>query len=454
MTSAGGSAARAWIERCAGVLAHVTSLPDGRLDAGARFARYAAASGFRVWQILPTGPVDRYGSPYLPDSAFAGNADLLGAADGAAAADRGHSFAAEHADWLPDYALFRALRLEHGGLPWYEWPARLRDRAPAALEAARARLAPVIADIAREQHAFDRTWRAFKADLNAQGLKLFGDVPLFLAHDSADAWTHRELFQLDANGLCEAYMGVPPDAFSATGQDWGCPPYRWEAMRAEGFRWWTRRFAVQARRFDLIRIDHFRGLAAYWRIPRGAMATEGAWTPGPGRAALDALGGVLGDVRLVAEDLGYITDDVVALRKALGLPGMRVLQFAFDSGPDNPHLPQHHGPDCVVYTGTHDNDTTLGWWRHLDEPLRNAVRHYLGQSDPRMPEALVECAWASPAPLAVVPLQDLMGLGSEARMNTPGTERGNWRWRFDWPQLPEASKTRETLLRYRRLPET
>lgn len=442
-----------WIERCAGVLLHPGSLPGGLIDDHAmRFADLLGAAGVRVWQILPVGNPDRYGSPYQPDSAFAGNAALFPPSPAPGAAEVA-AYVEENADWLPDYALFVALEARHAGLEWFHWPVPLRDREPRALASARAELAGDIALIQATQCGFERDWTRFKRGLNERGLLLFGDVPLFLAHHSADAWIERELFEIGSDGRCEAFMGVPPDAFAADGQWWGYPPFRWDAMARQGYRWWARRFAVQSRRFDLVRIDHFRGLAAFWRIPREARtAREGAWAAGPGVAALQALRPQLRGARLVAEDLGYITPDVVQLRQGQGIPGMRVLQFAFDGDPANPHLPQHHEADSVCYTGTHDNDTTLGWWRTLDEPSRDHLRRCLGSAEPRMPQALVDLAWASPAPLSIVPLQDLLGLGSEARMNHPGTVGNNWRWRFAWSQLGEdfAPRLRRQLAAHQR----
>jgi len=267
-------------------------------------------------------------------------------------------------------------------------------------------------------------------------------------------WSQRELFECDVDGALTAEAGVPPDAFSASGQLWHTPPYRWDAMAATGFAWWKRRFEIQAARHDLLRIDHFRGLVAFWRVPPGAAsAVQGAWTPGPGRAAVDALASVLGRTRLVAEDLGVITEDVVALRRALGLPGMRVLQFAFDGDPENPHLPRHHGPDTVCYTGTHDNDTTLGWWRDLSHADRAQVARAVGHAEPEMPAALVDLAWSSPAPLAIVPMQDLLGLGPEARMNHPGRSAGNWRWSLVAGQVSEdfERRSRHSLERHGRI---
>ena len=442
-----------WTERSAGVLLHATSLPSGRLEGDAtRFAKLLAAAGVRVWQMLPVGTPDPHGSPYGPESAFSGHVGLFDE-DGAAPPAALARFVEGNADWLPDYALFRALEQRHGG-EWHTWPPPLRDREPAALAAARRELEHEVGTVVQAQWRFAERWRDFKRRVNDLGVRLFGDVPLFVTHHSADVWAHRELFEIGADGQPLAFMGVPPDAFAAEGQWWGYPPYRWDAMAAQEFRWWKRRFAVQAGRFDLVRIDHFRGLCAFWRIPReAATARGGAWVRGPGRASLDVLAPVLGGARLVAEDLGEITPDVIEMRCALGIPGMRVLQFAFDGDPDNLHLPHRHAPDTACYTGTHDNDTTLGWWQALDAPARRRVADYLKIPAPVMPADLVECAWASPAPLSIVPLQDLLGLGPEARMNRPGILHGNWSWRFAWNDLPAgfAPRLREALARHGRI---
>ncbi len=444
-----------WCERSAGVLLHLSSLPPGRLpDELRRFAERIARAGFRVWQILPIGPSAAGPNPFAAASAFAG--DPRFARDRAAIDPAAYRrFRAANADWLEDWSLFTALKSAHGGKPWWHWPAPLRRRDAVALASARSSLADAVEAARLEQFRFDSAWQALRRMMNSRGLLLFGDVPLFVARDSADAWAHRELFEADADGRLAAVVGVPPDAFAESGQLWGFPPYRWDVMAETGFAWWKRRFEVQAARHDLLRVDHFRGLAAWWRVaPDAETAAAGAWAPGPGRAAIDALAPVLGKTRLVAEDLGVITDDVVALRHALGLPGMRVLQFAFDGNPGNPHLPWHHGPDSVCYTGTHDNDTTLGWWRALAPDARAEVARTLGDSNPDMPHALVEAAWSSPAPLAVVPMQDLLGLGTEARMNRPGIADGNWVWSFRWEQLPEGFETRlrDDLIRHRRIP--
>jgi 4-alpha-glucanotransferase len=442
-------------ERCAGVLLHVTSLPAGPLHGEMRrFAGWAAGAGLRVWQLLPIGPSAAGRNPFAPASACAGEPRFAGPAT---AIDRRAlaRYREDNADWLEDWCLFCALKAAHGGVPWWNWPAPLRRRESGALAAARTALAGTIEEARLIQLRFDDAWDATHRHVASLGLRLFGDVPLFVAHDSADVWAHRELFEVDMDGRLMAVTGVPPDAFSGDGQVWGLPAYRWEVMAATGFAWWKRRFEVQARRHDLLRIDHFRGLAAWWRIAPGARtAAGGAWVAGPGRAAIDALAPVLGTVPLVAEDLGIITDDVVSLRRALGLAGMRVLQFGFDGNPDNPHLPWHHGADSVCYTGTHDNDTTLGWWRGLGAGAREEVARVLGGGHPDMPRALVELAWSSPAPLAIVPMQDLLGLGSEARMNRPGIADGNWTWSFDWSEVPHelARRLREDLARHGRLP--
>ncbi|MGH8131578.1 MAG: 4-alpha-glucanotransferase [Steroidobacteraceae bacterium] len=443
-----------WCERSAGVLLHLTSLPGGRLDADMRrFAERIAAAGLRVWQILPTGPSAAGHNPFATSSAFAGDPHLVKSA-GAVDRKAYGRFREENADWLEDWALFAALKAAHDGEPWWQWPTALRRRDPSALSRAGLGLADAIEQARVAQFRFESAWTAFHRSVQALGLRLFGDVPLFVSRDSADVWAHRELFESDADGRLESLVGVPPDAFSDSGQLWGLPPYRWEAMAASGYAWWKRRFEVQARRHDLLRLDHFRGFAAWWRIPPEAQtAAEGAWAPGPGPAPIDALAPVLRNVRLIAEDLGVITEDVVALRRALGLPGMRVLQFAFDGNPENPHLPQHHEPDSVCYTGTHDNDTTLGWWLSLSTEQQAAAARALGAGIPEMPRALVELAWSSPAPLAVVPMQDLLGLGTMARMNRPGVGEGNWRWSFRWEQLPRdfEAALHETLDRHGRV---
>lgn len=420
--------------RTAGVLLHPTSLPGpgptGRLDANARaFVDWLAAAGFRVWQMLPTGPVDDYACPYQPRSAFAGDTRLIDPDGPDGAADLA-DFRVRSAGWLDDWTLFAALRRQLDRA-WTEWPVALRDREPDAMAAARAEHAAAIEAETRDQCRFEAQWRQLRAYAAARGVLLFGDLPIYCAHDSADAWARRHLFALDAAGGITDEAGVPPDAFSDTGQHWGQPLHDWAAHAAEGWRWWIERLRVLAARFDLLRIDHFRGFCAAWSIPPAAEdARSGHWVSGPGRAPFDAIAADLGDLPLIAEDLGTITEDVHALRDALGLPGMRVLQFAFDGGPDNPHRPGEHPEWSVAYTGTHDNDTLLGWWRALDADARARALAELGAEPAAMPAAAIDALLHSRARLAMLPLQDVLGLGSEARMNVPGERDGNWRWRF------------------------
>jgi 4-alpha-glucanotransferase len=431
--------------RRAGVLLHVTSLPgSGRLGPAAyEFVDFLAEAGCTVWQVLPLVPVhDGDGSPYNSLSSMAGNPDLIDEAmrhqyamtSDAQLSDEQRvqydAWCSQHAAWLDPYVEFVALRELQGDRPWQEWDPPLRDREQAAVGRA---LAPQLArvDALRlEQWVFDEQWRALRTYAASRGVLLFGDLPIFVAPDSADVWASRELFLLDEQGRPTTVTGVPPDYFAEDGQRWNNPHYDWERMARDGFAWWRRRIARQRELFDLVRIDHFRGFEAAWHVPvEAASAKEGHWVTGPGSAVLDALVEEAGPGTLVAEDLGVITPEVDRLRREAGLPGMKVLQFAFDGSADNPYLPEHHGEQSVVYTGTHDNDTTVGWWDSLDESARAIVRPHLLDPDAPMPWALVGLALSSTARLAVVPAQDLLALGSEARMNTPGTSTGNWAWR-------------------------
>ena len=340
--------------------------------------------------------------------------------------------------WLEDYSCFEVLSALHAGAPWWQWPLEFRDRDPAALERLRAEHAPQLSRLQLEQFAFATQWQALRGYAHARGVRLLGDVPFYVAPDSAEVWTQRTQFQLDSGGMPRAVAGVPPDYFSALGQLWGNPLYEWRQMRADGFHFWRARVRCQLERVDALRIDHFRALAAHWAVPAGAAdARGGAWRPTPGRALLQSLQQELPALPLVAEDLGVITPDVEALRKRFHLPGMHVLQFAFDGDPANTHLPHMHRHDSVVYTGTHDNDTTVGWFAALDGDTRRRIGAYLGSDS--MPQALIRAACASVARLAVVPMQDLLGLGSEARLNTPGTAQGNWRWMLPAGALNEGT---------------
>ena len=465
-----------WIDRRrSAVLLHVTSLPGsfhkGVIGAEARqLIDTIRASGFSVWQFLPLGPTHDHGSPYEALSTFAGNPELVdlrdcvtrGWLDAAALSDamdatahqhcrqlaaqqfwqqidHDHAlqqqlaaFEAEQRDWLDDFALFAALKQMHNNAAWWQWPTELREREPAALESVRQTHPDAIRQIVFEQFLFDQQWRALKTYANAQGVLLFGDLPIYVAHDSADVWSHRDYFTVNAKGLCDEVAGVPPDYFSQTGQRWGNPLYRWEVMQADQFRWWVARVRRQMMWMDMLRIDHFRALEAFWVIPGDRDdGIIGEWRKAPGAALLTALQQALGRLPLIAEDLGIITEEVTALRTAFHLPGMKILQFAFGGDADNPYLPENFGADAVVYTGTHDNDTTLGWFQSADAATRDHLLAYLRADPETMPWPLIECALASAALLAVIPMQDLLALGSEAKFNTPGTLDGNWSWRLD-----------------------
>ena len=488
--------------RRSGILLHPTSLPGphGVGDLGAparRFVEFLAAAGQTVWQVLPLAPTGYGDSPYQALSAFAGNPLLVDldelAARGwlapddlapphpfpdgevdygevapwkaallrrAAAAfearagpgDReGLEAFVRRAPWVNEVALFLALKEEHGGVAWTAWPASLAHRDPAALAAARRRLAPAVRAHAFTQWIFDAQWSALRAHAHALGVALMGDLPIYLAHDSAEVWARRQLFRLDGEGRPLAVAGVPPDYFSATGQLWGNPLHDWEAQARTGYRFWIERMAANLRLFDLLRLDHFRGFQAFWEVPAGVPTAErGRWVPGPGAALFQALEAALGPLPLVAEDLGVITPDVEALRRSLGLPGMAILQFAFGRDPQaDGFKPHNYERDRVAYTGTHDNDTALGWWRSGAgagstrtaaevEAERAHARAYLATDGREMNWVLLRAVQASVARLAIAPLQDVLGLGSEARMNRPSTASGNWRWRFGEGALTPA----------------
>ncbi|HSD74706.1 MAG TPA: 4-alpha-glucanotransferase [Steroidobacteraceae bacterium] len=466
-------------ERRAGVLLHLSSLPGaghhGALGGGARrFIDLIADSGFSVWQMLPVGPVDEDRSPYFSRSVHAGDPALIdlgelaaagwmapatphphehpahfrkarllealigfeNRADAQARADY-QQFVEQHRDWLIDDGLFLALKAEHHGGPWWQWREDLREREPGALARAHERHRAAVEQFVFEQYLFHRQWRALRMHARQRGVALFGDIPIYVAHDSVEVWAHRANFRLDAHGQPLAVAGVPPDYFSADGQLWGNPLYDWRAMQRDGFSWWMARLATQLERFDLLRIDHFRGLESYWQVPAGASsARAGTWQPAAGAALLERMRERFTRLPFVAEDLGVITSAVEQLRRRFDLPGMKILQFAFDGSAANPYLPHNHQRRSVVYTGTHDNDTTLGWFRGLDATARGHVLDYFGCRAEDAGYSMLRAALASVAELAILPLQDLLGLGSEARMNTPGTTSGNWRWTFEWHELP------------------
>lgn len=474
-------------QRHGGILLHVTSLPGGDLGTDAyRFVDFLAEAGVTVWQILPLGPTHEDLSPYQCLSVHAGNPKLISLPAlieepwfGDCKADLGDrqavlqqgcdnfasranqamqaefsAFCRDQAFWLDDYVLFQALRETHGNTPWFEWPLELRRRERKALKAASWELEALMARNRFEQFIFFRQWLKIKNYANWHGVLILGDMPIFVSHDSADVWAQREYFALDEEGRLTVVAGVPPDYFSATGQRWGNPVYHWDRIEADGFHWWLERMRTQLKLCDLIRIDHFRGFEAYWEIPASSeTAVNGHWVKAPGETLFRTLEAHFGALPLIAEDLGTITPEVEALRDQFHLPGMKVLQFAFDGGSDNPYLPENHVENCVVYTGTHDNDTILGWFNSLPEDKRHHVYACLGFPAESMPWALIRCAFQSVARHAVVPMQDILELGSEGRMNLPGTTESNWRWGFNWSQVkPDlAARVRGLLERYDRM---
>jgi 4-alpha-glucanotransferase len=459
--------------RRAGVLLHATSLPGrgstGTLGANAyRFVDFLCAGGFTIWQTLPLGPVDAYGSPYCLQSTQAGDTRLIdwdglrrladvprtfargGAAGSPAEAYREFAAVASRKEraafagfvranraWLWPYGLFRVFEARFGGEPWWRWPPEQRHRERGVLTRGWGQVKAAFRGTLLLQYLFDLEWTALKRYANSRGVYLFGDLPFYVDMNSVEVWWHRPLFRVSADGVPDGVAGVPPDYFSADGQLWGNPLFDWDEMRREGFAWWVARIAGQLRRFDVLRIDHFRALESYWEVPTAASnAREGRWRKGSGEQLLGRVRQELGVLPLVAEDLGIITDEVRALRDRHGFPGMAVLQFAFDGSPDNPHLPRNHSTRAVAYTGTHDNDTTVGWYSKLSPAARELVRAGLGVESVEVPNAMLDAVYASPAQLAIAPMQDLLGLGSDARMNTPGTTEGNWRWRLRWADIP------------------
>jgi 4-alpha-glucanotransferase len=486
--------------RSSGILLHLTSLPGphgiGDLgDEAYRFVDFLVSSGQSLWQILPLGPTGYGDSPYASFSAFAGNTLLISlpflvregllsnaSLEGAPAfpeesVDFGgalefkqpllqkafvnfqkttnpalrhefDNFCQFAASWLDDYALFRALKNEHGGVAWNEWEKPLAQREKVALAQAGERLREEIEAQKFYQFLFFKQWFALKSYANTRGVKLIGDIPIFVAQDSADVWTHPEQFKLDEQGVPIVVAGVPPDYFSQTGQLWGNPLYNWEHMIADGFRWWIERVRATLHTIDIVRIDHFRGFAACWEIPGGDKTAErGQWVDAPGRELFEAIRQELGPLPIIAEDLGVITPDVEALRDDFGFPGMRILQFSFGGDPANQDLPHNYHRNVVVYTGTHDNDTTVGWFKSEAgagstrdaaqvQRERDFCLKYLDSTGEEIHWDFIRAVLASVASIAIIPLQDLLGLGTEARMNLPNTTSGNWSWRYK----PDALK--------------
>ncbi len=492
--------------RASGILLHPTSLPGpfGIGDFGDeayRFADFLIASGQSLWQVLPLGPTGYGDSPYACYSAFAGNTFLISPEklfeEGLLAKsdldeisslptervdfERVHkakeivqakafanyqrsadtelrsafeTFAEQNASWLDDYALFRALKDAHGGLAWHEWEPALIRREATALSRALEELHDQVEAHKFYQFLFFKQWFALKAYCNQRGVDIIGDIPIFVAQDSADVWTNPDQFKLDQHGRPIVVAGVPPDYFSKTGQLWGNPLYDWDRMMADGFRWWIERVRATLQTVDIARIDHFRGFAACWEIPSGDKTAErGRWVEAPGRELFAAIRDTLGELPIIAEDLGVITPDVEKLRDDSGFPGMRVLQFAFSSDVKNVDLPHNYHRNVVVYTGTHDNDTTVGWFKSVagegstrDEQQvqreRNFCMKYLNTRGEEIHWDFIRAVLSSVADTAIVPLQDLLGLGIEARMNLPNSTEGNWGWRFKHDALTEDHSER------------
>ena len=475
--------------RASGVLLHPTSLPgphgSGDLGPAAHhFVDWLRGAGQRLWQMLPLGGIGPGNSPYMSSSAFAGNLLLIDLGElqqrgwlgtqalahpppadpqridfasmvawrmarlGEAApaffsqadAQERQDFARfcqAQADWLDDYALFMALCEANGWADWCDWPDGLAQRAPAALARARERYRSRIDFFCFGQWCFWRQWSALRRHARANGIKIVGDAPIFIAYQSAEVWSRQDLFELDPSGKPRVVAGVPPDYFSATGQRWGNPLYRWPAHADEGYAWWIRRIRHTLDLVDIVRIDHFRGFADYWEIPASEpTAVKGRWLPGPGMALFDAVTAALGPVPVIAEDLGQLSPAVTDLLQASCFPGMAILQFAFGAGAHNPFLPHMHRPHSVVYSGTHDNDTSTGWWAHsASDAERHHARAYLGTDGHDIAWALMRAACASVADTVVHTMQDILVLPGSCRMNLPGSPSGWWVWRFDWREV-------------------
>ena len=429
------------LKRQAGVLLHPTSLPSGKIDNDAsRWLDFMQQASLGVWQVLPLGVPQHNLSPYLCYSAFAMNPALL-SESGQTKVDETHfqTWKSQHKYWLADYAEYRILKQHHDNQAWYEWPEQYKFRHEEAMQQFRKDKQLAILAIYLEQYRLDQRWQQIKNEASQRDITVFGDMPIFVAHDSADVWANRDCFLLDKEGQPELVAGVPPDYFSETGQRWGNPHYNWEHLAITGFEWWLQRMQHHFHLYDIVRIDHFRGLQAVWMIDADCpTAIDGYWQEVPGAALLEAIQGRIGNAAIVAEDLGVITPEVTQLREQFELPGMSVLQFSFDGFEDNPHKPENISAHRIVYTGTHDNDTTLGWYNSLEAHQQDFVYERLKQEKSvDICDALINEAMQTKAVLAIIPFQDFLGLDSDSRMNTPGIADDNWRWRFDWRDLPE-----------------
>lgn len=494
--------------RSSGLLLHPTSLPGhyGVGDLGEwsyRFVDFLESAGQTLWQVLPLGPTSYGDSPYQSLSAFAGNPLLISldklvglgwllGEDVAthpvfpeyrvdygpvidyhnqmlnlayrrftANADASQRSAfdlwcQQNSDWLDDFVLFVALKNSNGGKAWVEWRTGQALRQPDAMAQARQTLADEINEQRFRQWVFYVQWWELRAYASSKGIRIIGDIPIFVAHDSSDVWASRDLYSLDEKGNPTVVAGVPPDYFSATGQRWGNPLYRWDVMAKDNYSWWIRRFRAMLSLVDIIRIDHFRGFAAYWEVPASEeTAVKGRWVPGPSKKFFDSVRDQLGELPIIAEDLGLMTPEVVELRDAYNLPGMKVLQFAFtEDCEDSDYLPHNYIPNCIVYTGTHDNDTTVGWWRDVSDGIRSCMERYLGHKVSKPHWSLIRLAMMSVAHTAIFPLQDIWGFGPDTRMNLPGAASGNWGWRFtaEWLNNPAKERLADLTRLYARWP--
>ncbi|HEY0563660.1 MAG TPA: 4-alpha-glucanotransferase [Methylophilus sp.] len=457
--------------RSAGVLCHISSLPNSDLGQDAyQFVDFLAETGATVWQTLPINMPHADNSPYQCISAHAGNPAFISLAQ---LVDQGlleqdqvqgardialrqaytqflatkktqafDAFCAEHQVWLEDFALFCVIRQQMHYQGWCDWPEAYKNKDANTIAAFKVQHAWELAFTKFVQFIFFAQWQALKTYANSKHVQLFGDIPIFVAYDSADVWAQPELFKLDVNKQMTVVAGVPPDYFSATGQRWGNPHYNWGVMAAQGYVWWVERMRTQSSLFDLVRIDHFRGLESAWEIPSELPTAQGgAWVLAPGDALLAAIYAQLPNIHLVAEDLGVITPEVDALRLKYALPGMKILQFAFGGDQGNPYLPENIEENSVVYTGTHDNDTTLGWYTSAETHVKAHLHQYLQNDQPDMPQALIALVMSTQSYLAIIPMQDILGLDTHCRMNTPGTVVNNWSWQFNWKQLTKAKKS-------------
>ena len=441
-------------QRGSGILLHITSLPDSRFGESAfTFVDKLAEAGQKYWQILPLSPTSSGGSPYGSLSAFAGNTNLINVSGDLGNDNEFEQFQKIHAFWLDDYALFIALRKANTNRAWNEWGEQLRKRDPSALVEAVDKYAAEIDEEKRAQYIFFRQWYALKRHANERGVWIIGDIPIYVAFDSADVWCNQSKFKLNDDGSPAFVAGVPPDYFSSTGQLWGNPVYNWDALRADGYGWWVARVHQNLRLYDIVRIDHFIGLTRAYEVPGDhSTAENGEWQNVPGTELFLKLKNAFGNLPFIAEDLGEVTKEVDQLRDAFGIAPMRVLQFAFGGDSYNTHLPHNHVPHCAVYTATHDNETTVGWYLGGLKPRKQPhIKHclkYLKSSGKEISWDMIAGTFASVASIAIVPMQDVLGFDNTARMNTPGTMDGNWSWQItaeqiekaDWGRLRELSE--------------